>query len=300
MSDAQHTMQTDPRVMQSLALITLTIPGGLTHVLEPVYPVVARLSMSSPDSSLPSPTNLLLACRRLAFAQRAAELFGLADKSGDADQFEADQRFAMGVLSITGALDNCARFLNDLMSLGAARLGLDLFKPRYQSKLIAALSGLEDAVTKHTSGLQAIRRYRHSIAHNAIPLVVIHSETRRMVVTSHPDIADSVEQFLDPAAGEMRDAVPVTDLLGEALSHARSLVAATCRETARELSRRGLEIPRQPSAAEYGRALVVLIRTGDYNRPDTGPVIAEWVRQAGKMQKRAAQAAVDFSGRTDS
>lgn len=283
--------------MQSFALITLTIPEGLSDVLEPVYPVVARLSMSSPGSGLPSPANLLLACRRLAFAQHVAELFVLADKNGNADQFQADQRFAMGVLSITGAVDNCARFLNDLMSLGAAGLGLDLFKAGFQKKVFAALPALEDPVNQHTAGLQTIRRYRHAIAHNAIPLVVTHSETGRMVVTSHPDIADSVEQFLDPAAGAMRDAAPVTDLLVEALSHARSLVAAACREAARELSRRGLEIPRQPSPNEYGRALAMLVRTGDYNRQDTGPVISEWVRKAGLIQKRAAE---DVSSQEDS
>lgn len=288
-SDAAHTMNTDPRVMQSLALIALTIPERLTAVLEPVYPVIAHLSMSSPGSGLPSPANLLLACRRLAFAQHVADLFVLADKNGNADQFQADQHFAMGVLSITGAVDNCARFLNDLMSLGAARLGLDLFKAGFQKKVFTALPALEDPVSQHTAGLQTIRRYRHAIAHNAIPLVVTHSETGRMVVTSHPDIPDTVEQFLDPATGAMRDVAPVSDLLIEALSHARSLVAAVCREAARELSRRGLEIPRQPSPNEYGRALLTLLRTGDYNRPDTGPVISEWCRNAELIQKRALE-----------
>jgi hypothetical protein len=110
-----------------------------------------------------------------------------------------------------------------------------------------------------------------------------------MVVTSHPDIADSVEQFIDLAAGAMRDVSPVTDLLDEALSHARPLVAAACREAVSELSRRGLRIPRWPSPNEYGRALAKLGRTRDDRRSDAGRVVARWVDKAGLIQKRAAE-----------
>jgi hypothetical protein len=279
-------------VPAAVGMIVSTVPTRyLDSAFTPIAPALAYLTLWK---SGPRADSLLLAARRMAHALNALDALKQEELSPtNGDQWTADREFLIGIMSCRASIDNCCHSLVETLGLTVdRRTSIDISKQEFRDRVrrdptqsVAALAPRLDAIADELGPLTA---YRHALAHRVPPMVVHFQDTGRLVVTEDPDALDSISHFLDLPTGVIQSVVPVVEVIDVAVALARRMLVVSALVAVAKAEAAGVTHPRQPTAAEAGRALVWLSR--DPEGPAVRGIWAEWGRKVSKLHPPAESA----------